>query len=56
MTNDIIKEVAATMYAVSAEENIKIQCEAWERYEYEQKAAIGCGKKLGATFYVLIAL
>ncbi|MDD3137599.1 MAG: hypothetical protein PHX08_01325 [Lachnospiraceae bacterium] len=45
--NETIKEAAATMYVMSADEKIRMQCEARERYEYEQKAAIGCGLKLG---------
>ncbi|MDD2971653.1 MAG: hypothetical protein PHE02_05930 [Lachnospiraceae bacterium] len=45
--NETIKEAAATMYVMSADEKIRMQCEARERYEYEQKAAVGCGLKLG---------
>ncbi|MDD2971655.1 MAG: PD-(D/E)XK nuclease family transposase [Lachnospiraceae bacterium] len=45
--NDAIKEAAATMYVMSADEKIRMQCEARERYEYEQKAAMDCGLKLG---------
>ncbi|MDD3416392.1 MAG: Rpn family recombination-promoting nuclease/putative transposase [Lachnospiraceae bacterium] len=43
--NDAIKEAAATMYVMSADEKIRMQCEARERYEYEQKAAIGYGEQ-----------
>ncbi|MDD3140408.1 MAG: hypothetical protein PHX08_15750 [Lachnospiraceae bacterium] len=42
-----IKEAAATMYVMSADEKIRMQCEARERYEYERKAAMDCGLKLG---------
>ncbi|MGN1159454.1 MAG: Rpn family recombination-promoting nuclease/putative transposase [Lachnospiraceae bacterium] len=45
--NEYIKEAAATMYDVSAEENIRLQCEARQRYEEDRAALFASGKRQG---------
>lgn len=45
--HEIIKEAATTMYAVSAEENIRLQCEARRRYEEDRVSLYHNGKLEG---------
>ena len=45
--SDIIKSTAATIYQLSAEENIRLQCEARERYEHDKASLLHLGEKRG---------
>lgn len=45
--SEIFKDTAATMYQLSAEEKIRLQCEARERYEHDQASLLWEGKKQG---------
>lgn len=45
--NEYIEEAAVTMYDVSAEENIRLQCEARLRYEEDRATLFASGKRQG---------
>ncbi|MCI9336936.1 MAG: Rpn family recombination-promoting nuclease/putative transposase [Lachnospiraceae bacterium] len=45
--SETIKNTAITMYQLSAEEKIRLQCEARERYEHDQASLIREGNKQG---------
>ena len=45
--SDVIKSTAATIYQLSAEENIRLQCEARERYEHDKASLLHLGEKRG---------
>lgn len=45
--SEAFKDTAATMYQLSAEEKIRLQCEARERYEHDQASLLWEGKKQG---------
>lgn len=45
--NEYIEEAAVTMYDVSAEENIRLQCEARLRYEEDRATLFATGKRQG---------
>lgn len=45
--SETFKSTAATMYQLSVEEKIRLQCEARERYEHDQASLIHEGEKLG---------
>lgn len=47
LNSEIFKDTAATMYQLSAEEKIRLQCEARERYEHDQASLLWEGKKQG---------
>ena len=47
--SEIIKNTASTIYNLSAEENIRLQCEARERYEHDVVSLLNFGKKEGKT-------
>jgi len=45
--NEYIEEAAVTMYDVSAEENIRLQCEARLRYEEDRATLFASGRRQG---------
>lgn len=45
--NVVFKETANTIKKLTAEEKIKLQCEARERYEHDRASAIAYGQRLG---------
>lgn len=45
--NVVFKETASTIKKLTAEEKIKLQCEARERYEHDRASAIAYGQRLG---------
>ncbi|MBO4901766.1 MAG: Rpn family recombination-promoting nuclease/putative transposase [Lachnospiraceae bacterium] len=46
-TSDIAKEAAKSIYAVSEDEAIKLQCEARERYERDWASSYSSGRRTG---------
>ncbi len=45
--NEYIEEAAMTMFDVTAEENIRLQCEARQRYEEDRASLLASGMKQG---------
>lgn len=45
--SEIMKSTASTIYKLSAEENIRLQCEARERYEHDTVSILHLGEKIG---------
>ena len=45
--SEIMKSTASTIYKLSAEENIRLQCEARERYEHDTASILHLGEKIG---------
>lgn len=45
--SEIVKSTASTIYKLSAEENIRLQCEARERYEHDTVSILHLGEKIG---------
>ena len=46
-TNDFVKEAATSIYAVSEDEAIRLQCEARERYERDWAGSYNSGVRDG---------